>query len=138
MWNLKYGGSSKKQDFWPRIKLGMSLENKVVQKLKIFRQFLTSKIHFGSTFLTLYDEPSFIDGIFLVFFLWVDSWPKILHYFRIHHLWRSTNELIIMCTYILLKAIFQSEKLVQPFHSIKKALFTMINKIKHTSILSSL
>ena len=74
----------KKQDFWPKInilkgnhcilrireapvrqKLGMILENKVVQKLKLetnfflkkFSWFLTLKIDFESTILALFDEP---------------------------------------------------------------------------------
>ena len=64
----------KKQDFWPKInilkgnlcilrirvvpvrqKLGIILENKVVQKLKIENK--TSKIHFESTIFAFFDEP---------------------------------------------------------------------------------
>ena len=74
----------KKQDFWPKInilkgnhcilrirgapvrqKLGMILENKVVQKLKLEKNvffkkiplILTSKTDFESTILALFDEP---------------------------------------------------------------------------------
>ena len=101
---------SKKKDFKPRIKfcrwmtihqkLAVSLENKVVQKLKkkkLFLQFLTSEIDFGSTILTLW-QIVIPQQILFSFFLWVDSWPKILHlgstifevpqqnwYFREHH-----------------------------------------------------
>ena len=100
-------------------KLGMILENKVVQKLSLeknvfnkkwspklifsnekksfkkFCRFLTSKIDFESTILALFDELSFIDRIFYFFsFEHVDSSSKIL-LFRTHRLRNSTTELIL-------------------------------------------
>ena len=109
----------KKKDFWPRINmlkgnlkkkfrqwmsvrqiLGIILENKVVQKLKLennvftkkhgyilqwknkikeFCWFLASKIDFGSTILALFDKPHSLTELFWIFsFEYVDSWPKIL------------------------------------------------------------
>ena len=70
-------------------KLGIILENKVVQKLKLgnnvctkkwssqlvflnekkIRPFLTSKIYFENTILALFDKPTFTDGIVFNFFL---------------------------------------------------------------------
>ena len=88
---------SKKKDFKPRIKfcrwmtihqkLAVSLENKVVQKLKT-----------KNSVFWLFYSVIFWQIFFFSSFLWVDSWPKILHlgstifevpqqnwYFREHH-----------------------------------------------------
>ena len=42
-----------------------------MKKITKFCQFLTSKIDFESTILALFDQPSCIEGIFKIFFLWV-------------------------------------------------------------------
>ena len=80
--------------------------------LSLFRQFLLYKIDFGTTILTLCDIQSFIDGIFSVFSL---SWflTKNLA-IRIHHLWSSTNDLILMFTSFL-KQFFKVKNWYSPF-----------------------
>ena len=57
--------------------------------------FFNSKIYFENTILALFDKPTFTDGIVFNFFLWVDSWPKIL-LFTTHHLLNTTTELILL------------------------------------------
>ena len=129
----------KKQDFWPKInilkgnhciliirgvpvhqKLGIILENKVVQKLKLeknvfYRKWspkiiflndffwknsvdfwhrkLTLKVRFRHFLMNHYSSQ----GCFkTISFEHVESWAKILH-FRTHHLKNYTTELTLIC-----------------------------------------